>query len=237
MGTSPVPGSPRMQVQQSFLVLCFWSSSLVTSIRRPLSPVRSLPLLANRTQSMRLWPGFKATWSGKGRVTLGLFSSGDVWTLRTTVKHHLHPSWGYRIMLECHFHFTITAEYFMIPTQTNNPRFSLELCISYRSISVSGRFCKAAKLGVVRICQHAVVMVVVVPCSSRTGRRLRPAAGSSAQGRTGSGCSTCWKRSGDSPSVGETLFNQFTTVTHERTPAVTLPAGCYRDRLPLCCHT
>lgn len=54
-------GSPRMQVQQSSLVLCFCSSSWVTSIRRPLSPVRSFPLLENRIQSIRLWPGFRAT--------------------------------------------------------------------------------------------------------------------------------------------------------------------------------
>lgn len=55
--------SPRMQVQQSSLVLCFCSSSWVTSIKRPLSPVRSFPLLAKRIQSMRLWPGFKATYN------------------------------------------------------------------------------------------------------------------------------------------------------------------------------
>lgn len=62
-----ISGSPRMQVQQSSLVLCFCSSSWVTSIRRPLRPVRSFPLLEKRIQSIRLWPGFKATWWVKGQ--------------------------------------------------------------------------------------------------------------------------------------------------------------------------
>lgn len=59
--------SPRMQVQQSSLLLCFLSSSWLTSIRRPRSPVRSFPLLENRIQSMRLWPGFRATYAGRTR--------------------------------------------------------------------------------------------------------------------------------------------------------------------------
>lgn len=58
-----VAALPRIQVQQSSLLLCFFSSSGLTSIRRPLSPVKSFPLFANRIQSIRLCPGFNTTFN------------------------------------------------------------------------------------------------------------------------------------------------------------------------------
>ena len=50
-----------MHIQQSSFLLCFLSSSSVTSINLPFNPVRSFPLLVSRIQSMRLLPCFRGT--------------------------------------------------------------------------------------------------------------------------------------------------------------------------------
>lgn len=52
---------PLKDVQASFGLLCFSSSSWDMSIIFPLTPVRSWPLWPNRIQSIRECPGFSTT--------------------------------------------------------------------------------------------------------------------------------------------------------------------------------
>lgn len=152
-----------MQVQQSFLVLCLCSSSWVTSIRRPLSPVRSVALLENRIQSIRLCPGFKATW-------------WDTETLRhgdTDPAYVTHDNWP----LSC-------------PHKTTSTGRLLQIARLHRT--QTSRSLRSGRL----------------PCSARTGRTQRPAAGSAPRGTTGSGCSACRRRLAGSSRLGGNLFSR-----------------------------
>ena len=67
---------PLMHIQQSSFLLCFLSSSSVTSINLPFSPVRSFPLLVSRIQSMRLLPCFRGT-SKRKREEFNVASSSE----------------------------------------------------------------------------------------------------------------------------------------------------------------
>ena len=68
---------PLMHIQQSSFLLCFLSSSSVTSINLPFNPVRSFPLLVSRIQSMRLLPCFRGT-SKRKREEFNVASSNQL---------------------------------------------------------------------------------------------------------------------------------------------------------------